>query len=453
MNYSLLYNLKDIDKLLDRVGESQFVLLGEASHGTSEFYRWRSEISKRLILEKSFSFIAVEGDWPDCFNVNKYIKGFSESAQSAFDVLHSFNRWPTWMWANKEMVELIEWLKKYNDSIEDINKQNKVGFYGLDLYSLWESMEEIIRYLKKMDPSSLNNAIKAYNCFEPYNKEVEAYVRATAFVPKNCEKEVIEILTALRSKQTLYDKDHYQNKEEYFDVEQNAITAKDAEKYYRTMIIGDVNSWNLRDTHMMDTLERLMDFHKKENNNKKSKAIVWAHNTHIGDARFTDMVQSGMINIGQLVREKKGIQNTVLVGFSTYSGTVIASKKWGTKMQIISVPSAREGSWDNILHNLNNDPDNIEKDKIIIFERDSAAYKIISREDNYISDERYENRDQRAIGVVYNPKYEKYGNYVPTILSLRYDALLYIDNTNALYPLHIIPEEDKEPPETFPRGE
>ena len=219
------------------------------------------------------------------------------------------------------------------------------------------------------------------------------------------------------------------------------------------MMIGDINSWNLRDTHMVETLEGLIDFHKKENNNKKSKAIVWAHNTHIGDARFTDMAQSGMINIGQLVREKKGIQNTVLVGFSTYSGTGIASEKWGTKMEIINVPPAREGSWDNILHNLNNDPDNIKKDKIIIFERDSAADKIISKEDNYINDKIYENRDQRAIGVIYNSKYEKYGNYVPTILSLRYDALLYIDSTNALNPLHIIPVEDKEPPETFPRGE
>jgi len=449
INYNLLHKLKDIDILLDRVGESQFVLLGEASHGTSEFYRWRNEISKRLIQEKGFSFIAVEGDWPDCYKVNKYIKGFSDSGKSAYNVLHSFNRWPTWMWANKEMVELVERLKKYNDSI-DIHKQNKVGFYGLDLYSLWESMEEIIQYLKKVDPLALKNAIKAYNCFEPYNKEVEAYARATAFVPKNCEEEVIEMLTVLRSKHAVYGKDH-QNKEEYFNAEQNAITAKDAEKYYRTMMRGDVNSWNLRDIHMMDTLERLMDFHNQENNIKKPKAIVWAHNTHIGDARFTDMAQSGMINIGQLVREKKGIQNTVLVGFSTYSGTVIAAEEWGAKMEIMNVPPAIEGSWDNLLHNLNNDSNNRKKDKIIIFERDDAA-KIVSKENNYMYDERYENRGQRAIGVVYNPRYEKYGNYVPTILSLRYDALLFIDNTNAVSPLHIKPVEDKDLPETFPTG-
>jgi len=444
---------KDINLLLDRIGDSQFVLLGESSHGTSEFYLWRSEISKRLIKEKGFSFIAVEGDWPDCFKVNKYIKGFFDLNKDAFDVLHSFNRWPTWMWANKEMVELVEWLKKHNDNV-DINMQNKVGFYGLDLYSLWESMEEIIRYLDKMDPSVLRDAIKAYNCFEPYNKEVEAYARATSFVPKNCEEEVIEMLTALRNNRTLYEKDIAQNKEEYFNAEQNAITAKDAEKYYRTMMRGDVNSWNLRDTHMMETLERLIDFHFKQSKSKKPRAIVWAHNTHIGDARFTDMTQSGMINIGQLVREKKGIQNTVLVGFSTYRGTVIAAEEWGAKMEIMNIPAAIEGSWDNLLHSINNDDsDNRNKDKIIVFERDDNAIKMISQKNNYIYDENYENRGQRAIGVVYNPKYEKYGNYVPTILSLRYDALLFIDNTNALYPLHIKSMENKDLPETFPRGE
>jgi erythromycin esterase len=318
INYNLLDSPKDLDLLLDRIGESQFVLLGEASHGTSEFYRWRAEISKRLILEKRFSFIAVEGDWPDCFKVNKYIKGFSNSGKSAFEVLHSFNRWPTWMWANKEMVELVKWLKEYNDSI--INQQKlstsfdkTVGFYGLDLYSLWESMEAIIQYLKKVDPSALKNAFDAYNCFEPFNKNVEEYARKAAFVPENCEEEIIELLASLKSKRDIYSKDHHQNKEEeYFDAEQNAITAKDAEIYYRTMIKGDVNSWNLRDTHMMDTLERLIDFHDqndgKSESNSKSKAIIWAHNTHIGDARFTDMKDSGMINIGQLVREKKVVK-------------------------------------------------------------------------------------------------------------------------------------------------
>ncbi len=362
LDYTPLTTAKDIDILIERIRESQFVLLGEASHGTSEFYKWRSEISKRLILEKKFSFIAVEGDWPDCFKVNRFVKRFSDSSndKNAYDVLNSFNRWPTWMWANKEMVELLEWLKEYNDTI--LNQQRlststdkQVGFYGLDLYSLWESMEAIINYLKKVDPSALKNAIETYNCFEPYNKNVEGYAPATAFVPQNCEDEIIDLLASMRSKRDVYSKDHQNQEEEYFDAEQNAITARDAEQYYRTMVRGDVNSWNLRDTHMMNTLERLIDFHHAQNNNtikSKPKAIVWAHNTHIGDARFTDMNRSGMINLGQRVSEKKGVDNTVLVGFGTYSGTVIAARNWGQKMEIMNIPPAIEGSWDSLLHNI-----------------------------------------------------------------------------------------------------
>jgi erythromycin esterase len=470
INYNLLSNPKDLDTLLDRIGESQFVLLGEASHGTSEFYKWRTEISKRLILEKKFSFIAVEGDWPDCFEVNRYIKGFSNSGKSAFDVLHLFNRWPTWMWANKEMVKLVKWLKEYNDTI--INQQKlstsidkPVGFYGLDLYSLWESMEAIIQYLKKVDPSALKDAIDAYNCFEPFNKNVQEYARKTAFVPENCEDEIIELLASLKSKREIYSKDHHQNKEEeYFNAEQNAISAKDAEIYYRTMIKGDVNSWNFRDNHMMDTLERLIDFHDQNDGKGKSKAIVWAHNTHIGDARYTDMKDSGMINLGQLVRERKGSQNTILVGFSTYSGTVIAAREWGAKMEKMNVPSAKEGSWDNLLH-FNYDKiknnDSIGKDKLIVFSnKDENNPSRINKQSNNINDnnnnnnkENYNTMGQRAIGVVYNPIYEKYGNYVPTVLSLRYDALLFIDKTSAISPLHMQPiQDDKDFPETFPTG-
>ena len=460
LNYTLLGNPKDLDLLLDRIGKSQFVLLGESSHGTSEFYKWRGEISKRLIKEKEFSFVAVEGDWPDCFEVNKYVKGLSNTGQSAYKVLHSFNRWPTWMWANKEMVDFIEWLKSYNDSV-GTGKQNKVGFYGLDLYSLWESVEAIIKYLKRVDPSALKNAIDAFNCFEPYDKDVEKYARATAFVPTNCEDEVIETLTSLRSKYDVYSKDQ-QNKEEYFNAEQNAITAKDAEKYYRTMMKGDVNSWNLRDTHMMDTLERLINFHSPDNvNGVMPKAIVWAHNTHIGDARFTDMRKRGMINIGQLVREKKGRQNAVLIGFSTYSGTVIASREWGKKMERMGVPPAKDGSWDNLLHNLDKKIGaEGDKDKVLIFSQQNNIDKSFQK-NSCVTDGDGDGdnkgdgklKGQRAIGVVYNPEYERYGNYVPTDLSKRYDALLFIDKTNALSPLHMLEIKDsKDLPETFPTG-
>jgi erythromycin esterase-like protein len=468
LNYTLLGDPTDLDALLDRIGKSQFVLLGESSHGTSEFYKWRIEISKRLIKEKEFSFVGVEGDWPDCCEVNKYVKGLSDTGQTPYKVLHSFNRWPTWMWANKETADFVAWLKSHNDSV-DTHKQNKVGFYGLDLYSLWESVEAIIKYLKRVDPSSLKNAIDAFNCFEPYDKDVEKYARATAFVPTNCEDEVIETLTSLRSKHDVYSKGQ-QNKEEYFNAEQNAITAKDAERYYRTMMKGDVNSWNLRDTHMMDTLERLINFHRQVNiSTLAPKAIVWAHNTHIGDARFTNMRKRGMTNIGQLVREKKGSQNAVLIGFSTYSGTVIASREWGKKMERMDVPPAKDGSWDNLLHNLDKKKgdEGGNKDKLLIFPHPSNIEDKSFQKNNYMhkddDDDDGEENDgangdklmgQRAIGVVYNPEYERYGNYVPTDICKRYDALLFIDKTNALSPLHMQETKDnKEPPETFPTGQ
>jgi erythromycin esterase-like protein len=466
-NFNRLERPKDLDILLERIGHSQFVLLGEASHGTFEFYKWRSEITKRLINEKGFSFIAVEGDWPDCYKVNRYIKGFPGSGKNAYDVLYSFNRWPTWMWANKEMVELVEWLKLYNYKQQEQEQKNHsitsnfdekiVGFYGLDLYSIWESMEAIIQYLKKVDPVAIKDAIEAYNCFEPYKKDVENYARATAFVPENCEDEVIEMLSSLRSKVNLYSKkDHGNREEEYFNAEQNAITAKDAELYYRTMIKGDVNSWNIRDTHMMETLERLIAFHGKGN----SKAIVWAHNTHIGDARATDMFKDNTINLGQLVRERKNSNNTVLVGFGTYKGSVIAAKRWGDKMEQMKVPPAISESWDNILHNINNDSTiansyTNNNNKLIIFSHteDDINNKIENENDN--SSNKINNgkwRGQRAIGVVYNPQYEKYGNYVPTILPLRYDAFLFIDETHALHPLHMPTIDDEDFPETFPTG-
>src|SRR5919197_2089034 len=334
-----LENPIDLDPLFEETGKDnvRYVLLGEASHGTSEFYSWRAEITKRLISEQKFSFIAVEGDWPDCYNVNRYVKGMSKSegndgngnsTSSAYEVLFAFNRWPTWMWANKEIVDLIEWLRKYNEKLPE---EQKVGFYGLDVYSLWESMESVIKYLKKVAPDAIKTAIEAYRCFEPYGQSVEDYARATAFVPKSCEDEVIDMLIDLRSKASQYKTDGLARREEYFNAEQNAIVAKNAELYYRKMIQGGTATWNIRDTHMMDTLKRLMDFYDGKydgrsnnnniNNNSHSKSIVWAHNTHVGDARQTDMAAAKMINLGQHVREHASEQNLMIVGFGTHKGT------------------------------------------------------------------------------------------------------------------------------------
>jgi erythromycin esterase len=327
------------------------------------------------------------------------------------------------MWANKEVVELVEWLKTHNEK----QKGDKVGFYGLDVYSLWESLDAVMRYLQKNYPDALRNAIEAYRCFEPYARDVEEYARATAFIPESCEDEVADMLVELRKKVKEFSEEDG-GREAYFNAEQNAVVAKNAELYYRTMMKGGAASWNVRDHHMMNTLERLMKFHGDD-----SKSIVWAHNTHIGDARATDMRRAKMVNLGQLAREQAGRDKVALVGFGTYKGSVIAAKEWGEQMEKMPVPPAVGGSWDNILHHANKG-----KNRLLIFTEAAGTF--------------FESKGQRAIGVVYNPNYEKYGNYAETIMSARYDAFLFIDETHALHPLHMPISPDEELPETFPTG-
>jgi erythromycin esterase-like protein len=413
----------DLQPLMDRIGDARIVMLGEASHGTHEYYTWRSHISKKLIEEKGFNFIAVEGDWPDCYRVNRFVKGYDVKDKSAFEVLHEFNRWPTWMWANWEIVALADWLQKHNTGLP-ANK--KAGFYGLDVYSLWESMASIMRYLKKTDPSALKVAEEAYQCFEPYRKdEGQAYARASQFVPELCETEVVDLLKEIQKKLPTYNTDH----ENVFSAEQNALITVNAEKYYRAMIHGGSHSWNVRDRHMADTMERLLKFH-----GENSKVIVWEHNTHIGDARATDMAGEGMYNIGELARTEHHDKGVVLIGFGSYTGTVIAGKSWGAKMQSLQMPDAKKGSWEYLLHSAG------KENKLLIMEDFSGNDWFMEYHIGH-----------RAIGVVYNPQYEQYGNYVPTILPLRYDAFIYLDETNALHPLHIEPD-GRQMPETFPFG-
>ena len=415
-----LEDADDLNPLLERIGNAKYVLLGEASHGTSDYYTWRARLSKRLIEEKGFSFVAVEGDWPDCTRVNRFVKSFE--GKSARETLHAFGRWPTWMWANWEVVAFTEWLRNHNEGLSD---DEKVGFYGLDVYSLWESLEAVTDFLKHTDPEALEAAKRAYRCFEPYQEDAQDYAHATAFVPTSCEAEVVDLLTTLRRKAHTHD-----DPEARFNAEQNARVAVNAERYYRAMIRGGPESWNIRDHHMVDTLENLIKHHGPE-----AKAIVWEHNTHIGDARATDMAEAGMVNVGQLVRQKYGDENVVLVGFGSYEGSVIAGAFWDAPMEHMSVPPAREGSWENVLH-----------------EAGVGDTLLITRD---LQDEVFRTRrGHRAIGVVYNPARERYGNYVPTTLPERYDAFLYLDKTSALHPLHMEHQEaaQGEPPETYPWG-
>lgn len=401
-----LQNQTDVSLLLNEIADETYVLLGESSHGTSEFYQIRSELSKRLITEKSFTFIAVEGDWPACMQINRYIKGYDKHIKSARDALKKFNRWPTWMWANEEMLDLIDWLKEYN-SKQPENK--KVGFYGIDIYSLWESMDEIIHHLEKSNSQMLNAAKEAFACFEPFNRRPEKYGVAAAFYGDTCHEEAIRLLTELS-----FNKHEFVNKEEdSLNVEINGLITANAENYYRTMVTDDNGSWNIRDKHMVQVIEIISQFYGEH-----AKGIIWEHNTHVGDARATDMADEGIVNVGQIMREQFGEEELYIVGFGTNYGTVIAADQWGVNYERMDVPKAKSRSWEDLMGKAGS------FDKLLIFNQKNR--ELFS-----------ETIGHRAIGVVYNPNYEHLGNYVPSSMSNRYDAFIYIHQTNALTPLEV----------------
>jgi erythromycin esterase len=418
-----LRDASDLDPLLERVEDARCVLLGEASHGTSEYYVWRARLSERLIHEKGFSLVAVEGDWPDCYEVNRYVRGLPGSAESGREALGSFRRWPTWMWANEEVTELVETLRRHNNGLPE---EERVGFYGLDVYSLWESLEAVMNCLRREHPDAVEAALRAYGCFEPYGGSAREYVRATAFVPTSCEEEVVGMLSELVRGAAEHPED---GSEAHFAAEQNAFVARNAERYYRAMIWGGASSWNVRDRHMIETLGRLLDHHGPD-----AKAIVWEHNTHVGDARYTDMAENGLVNVGQLTRERWGEGGVTIIGCGSHRGSVIAAAEWGAPMERMPVPPAREGSWEAVLHRA------VGEDRLLVFSGPEE-------------DELLRERNHRAIGVVYHPGSERYGNYVPTVLPRRYDAFLYLDETRALRPLHPPWSGEPEEPETSPSGE
>ena len=422
-NYPLT-NEQDLDILMDEIGDARIVLLGEASHGTSEYYTWRTAISKRLIKEKGFDFIAIEGEWADSYRVNEFIKGAAQDSAAVVSLLMEYNRWPTWMWGNYEVAELVHWLNQYNQSVPG---GEKAGFFGLDVYCLWESMTELIPYLQEIegiDPAVLKAAKKVHQCFLPYSSDPQQYALAVADASADCRVQTRRLWRLVKK---LTDKKSGKSEVE-FVMEQNMLVALNGEKYYRTMVDNSAASWNIRDRHMALTLKRLLDFHGPE-----SKAIVWEHNTHVGDARYTDMAGDGMVNVGQLARQEFGKENVFAVGFGSYQGTVIAAGGWGAPLKVIEMPPATDGSWESILHQL------------------SPANKIILSKD--IENNKYLKQPigHRAIGVVYNPNLEHFGNYVPSIIPKRYDAFLFIDQTQALRPIGT-PVDGDEPPDLYPSG-
>jgi erythromycin esterase-like protein len=406
----------DLGPLLERIGDARIVAVGEASHGTHEYYTWRAALTRRLIEERGFGFVAVEGDWPDCYRVNRSVKlreGADEDPRDALDVI---DRWPTWMWANDDVVEFCRWLRGFN---ADRPPEGRIGFYGLDVYSLWDSMHELIGWLRENQPEHVDEAVQALRCFEPFGEDGAEYAFASRFGPSSCEQAVVDLLHAVceaRGQQ-----DPHGDPEASFSAEQNAVVVRDAERYYRAMTQGSAESWNVRDVHMTDTLDRLLG-HAGE------KAVVWAHNTHIGDARATDMAAAGMITVGQLLRERHGTDGVVLVGFGGYQGGAIAGKEWGTQMERMPVPPARSGSLESLLHGL------LGEDSLVVVPR-SDRPEWLDRQ-----------LDHRAIGVVYRPERERWGNYVPTVLGRRYDAFLHLEDTSPLQPLHLERADEYVPP-------
>jgi erythromycin esterase len=406
----------DLDPLLDRIGDARFVLIGEASHGTSEYYAWRARLSRRLIAERGFSFVAVEGDWPDCFAVNCWVKGHADRESSAREVLSRFARWPTWMWANLEVADFAEWLRGYN-----LQSGANVGFYGLDVYSLWESLDRVMQYLSEHDPEAVDDAMQAVHCFDPYGRDPQRYAFATRLSPAHCEDAVIRLLRDLRLRRR---PDGMAEAE--FDALQNAEVLAGAERYYRTMVRADAESWNVRDCHMVDTLGRLVEHY-----GAGSKAIVWEHNTHVGDARATDMASAGMLNVGQVVRQRHADEGVVLVGFGGYEGSVIAAPAWGADMRRMRVPPAVPESHEALIHDVTQDP------ALFVFPEDQTSAWLTGV------------HGHRAIGVVYHPERERLGNWVPTRLGRRYDAFISFDRTEALHPIHALESPDREY-ETYP---
>lgn len=416
-----LAGIDDLDPLIERIGAARFVGIGEASHGTHEYYRWRSLLARRLIEKHGFTWIGVEGDWPDCWRINRWVRGQEGQELDVYGVLARFERWPTWMWANHDVAEFLDWLHEWNLARP---VAGRVGFYGLDVYSLWDSLREIISWLEVHAPDAMQTAKFAWRCFVPYREDPHGYAWSTRLVPESCEAGVVALLVEVRrrtSEPTGADEDA-------FDAAQNAEVAVNAERYYRIMVRGDRESWNIRDHHMADTIDRIAQHH-----GPRSRGMVWAHNTHVGDARATDMARDGLDNVGQLMRERHAADGVALVGFASHHGSVLAAGAWGSPERRLPVPDARAGSHEDVLHRV------LGEDAVLVFGADRSGPWLGSW------------LGHRAIGVVYQPARE-FGNYVPTRMGGRYDALIWCAETTALTPLHHEARPEEPEYETEPTG-
>ena len=409
-----------LDALLGRIGDARVVLLGEATHGTSEFYRLRARITKALIERKGFDIVAVEADWPDAARIDHYVRDRDVAPQE----WSAFARFPTWMWRNREVLEFVEWLRAHN---ADLSRDRRVRFAGLDLYSLYSSIAEVLRFLDARDPDAARIARERYGCLTPWQSDPAAYGRAAlAGEYRSCERDVVRTLESLlRSRLRATDRED----EHFFDAVQNARLVADAESYYRIMYYGSHKSWNLRDRHMFQTLETLLHFQ-----GTASKAVVWAHNSHIGDARATEMSARGEFNVGELCRKRFG-SAAYSVGFGTDSGTVAAASYWDGPMEVKTVRPCRDDSYEYLFHE-SGEPG------LLLGLRDPLHSELRRA----LSDVRFE----RAIGVIYRPETEFASHYFQAVLPRQFDEYAWVDRSEAVQPLDVHTLEGL--PDTYPFG-
>jgi erythromycin esterase-like protein/predicted phosphoribosyltransferase len=424
----------DDDALLDLVGDARLVLIGEASHGTHEFYAARARMTQRLIEEKGFCAVAAEADWPDAYRVDRYVRGRDDDP-TAEAALRGFERFPAWMWRNTAVVDFVGWLREHNDRVGG-GERAKAGFYGLDLYSLYRSMHEVIAYLEGVDPAAAARARRRYACFDHVSgSDGQAYGFAAAFGAGDvCEQEVVEQLVDLQRHALDYARrDGLPAQDELFYAEQNARTVQAAEAYYRAMFSGRASSWNLRDRHMADTLDALAVHLSRRHRGHPARIVVWAHNSHLGDARATEVAANGELNVGQLVRERHP-RDCCLIGFTTSTGTVTAADDWEGPAERKRVRPALADSVEELFHEVG------EKGFLVRFGAASAAARALRPP-----------RLQRAIGVIYRPETERQSHYFRARVADQFDAVIHVDDTRAVEPLERTAAWERgEVPETYP---
>lgn len=430
----------DLDEVLDHIGDASLVLMGEATHGTRDFYRLRADLSKRLIVERGFDAIAVEADWPDALQVSRFVQ-LDGSDQTADQALSGFERFPQWMWRNDEVIDLVYWMRLHNQHVADAAQ--RIGFYGIDLYSLHKSMQAVVHYLDKADPDAARRARERYSCFDHVAMDPQRYGYLTSFgLRPDCEAEAVRQLAELTAQaQQHLSKAGGKIPDELFYAQQDARVAQNAESYYRAMFSGRDESWNIRDTHMADTLDALCA-HISHRKGRPARLVVWAHNSHLGDARATEMGRGGQLNLGQLMRERHGEGAVYLLGFSTYEGTVTAASDWEAPAQLQRVRPALADSVEALLHAVSGDGQS-QMPRFLLPIRGRPAVQLALPRSLL----------ERAIGVVYRPETERVSHYFDADVARQFDALIHVDHSSAVKPLESSPHWAMEDlPETYPSG-